>query len=146
LATLILKKVFLDDKDKKAKLTETQIESMKSFIRSQITFDNKEWKTLQRLGETLALLYQLSDIKKSFGEIMELFNKQEFLARKLSMFIISNLSDLGTIDDEMAKLNANDFKQIFAKCFEDQNDTVKKEGAHSCIAHGNWIKWNKENS
>ena len=125
LATLILKKVFLDDKDKKAKLTETQIESMKSFIRSQITFDNKEWKTLQRLGETLALLYQLSDIKKSFGEIMELFNKQEFLARKLSMFIISNLSDLGTIDDEMAKLNANDFKQIFAKCFEDQNDTVK---------------------
>ena len=125
LATLLLKKVFLDDKDKKEKLTQVQIESMKSFIRSQITFDNKEWKTLQRLGETLALLYQISDIKKSFAEIMELFNKQEFLARKLSMFIISNLSDLGTIDDEMAKANANDFKQIFAKCFEDQNDTVK---------------------
>lgn len=125
LATLILKKVFLDNKEKKEKLTENQIETMKSFIRSQITFDNKEWKTLQRLGETLALLYQISDIKKSFGEIMELFNKKEFLARKLSMFIISNLSDLGTIDDEMAKSNCNDFKTIFSKCFQDQNDTVK---------------------
>ena len=125
LATLILKKVFLDNKEKKQTLTENQIETMKSFIRSQITFENKEWKTLQRLGETLALLYQISDIKKSFGEIMELFNKQEFLARKLSMFIISNLSDLGTIDDNMAKSNCNDFKTIFSKCFEDQNDTVK---------------------
>ena len=125
LATLLLKKVFLDNKEKKEKLTESQIESMKSFIRSQITFDNKEWKTLQRLGEALALLYQISDIKKSFGEITELFNKQEFLARKLSMFIISNLSDLGAINDEMAKSNANDFKMIFSKCFEDQNDTVK---------------------
>ena len=125
LATLLLKKVFLDDKEKKEKLTVSHIESMKSFIRSQITFDNKEWKTLQRLGEALALLYQISDIKKSLGEITELFNKQEFLARKLSMFIISNLSDLGTIDDEMAKSNVNDFKTIFAKCLEDQNDTVK---------------------
>lgn len=125
LATLLLKKVFLDNNEVKEKLTENQIEAMKSFIRSQITFEKKEWKTLQRLGETLALLYQISDIKKSFGEIMELFNKQEFLARKLSMFIISNLSDLGTINDEMAKSNSNDFKTIFAKCFEDQNDTVK---------------------
>ena len=124
LATLLFKKVFLDDKDKKQKLTENEIESMKSFIRSQITF-NKEWKTLQRLGETLALLYQLSDIKKSFEEITQLFNNQEYLARKLSMFIISNLSDLGAIDDEMAKSYTNDFKTIFAKCFDDQNDTVK---------------------
>jgi hypothetical protein len=125
LATLLFKKVFLDDKNKKEKLTIDQIEEMKSFLRSQITFDNKEWKTLQRLGEALALLYQISDINKSFGEIMELFNKQEFLARKLSMFIISNLADLGVIDDEMAKSYCNDFKTIFAKCFEDQNDTVK---------------------
>ena len=125
LATLLFKKVFLDDKNKKEKLTTDQIEEMKSFLRSQITFDNKEWKTLQRLGEALALLYQISDINKSFGEIMELFNKQEFLARKLSMFIISNLADLGVIDDEMAKSYCNDFKTIFAKCFEDQNDTVK---------------------
>ena len=125
LATLLFKKVFLDNKEIKDKLNGNQIESMKSFIRSQITFENKEWKTLQRLGETLALLYQISDTKKSFAEIMELFNNQAFLARKLSMFIISNLSDLGTIDDEMAKSNSNDFKTIFIKCFEDQNDTVK---------------------
>ncbi len=125
LATLIFKKVYLDDKDKKEQLTQKEIEQMKSFIRSQISFENKEWKTLQRLGETLALLYQISDIKTSFGEIMELFNNQAFLARKLSMFIISNLSDLGTINDDMAKSNTNDFKTIFAKCFEDQNDTVK---------------------
>ena len=125
LASLLLKKVFLDNSEKKSKLNENQIEIMKSFIRSQITFQNKEWKTLQRLGETLSLLYQMSDIKKTFGEIMELFNKEEFLARKLSMFIISNLSDLGVINDEMAKSNVNDFKTIFAKCFEDKNDSVK---------------------
>ena len=125
LATLLFKKVFLDDKDKKENLTTEQIEGMKSFLRSQITFYNKEWKSLQRLGEALALLYQISDIKQSFGEIMELFNKQEFLARKLSMLIISNLSDLGVIDDEMAKSYCNDFITIFSKCFEDQNDTVK---------------------
>ena len=125
LATLIFKKVFLDDKDKKEKLTQKEIETMKAFIRSQISFQNKEWKTLQRLGEVLALLYQMSDIKKSFEEITQLFNNQEHLARKLSMFIISNLSDLGAINDEMAKSYTNDFKTIFAKCFEEQNDTVK---------------------
>ena len=56
---------------------------------------------------------------------MELFNKQEHLARKLSMFIISNLSDLGTINDEMAKSNSNDFKTY--KLIESINLLLKME-------------------
>ena len=42
----------------------------------------------------------LSLTKKSFSEIIELFNNEEFLARKLSMYIISNLSDLNAINNE----------------------------------------------
>ena len=44
---------------------------------------------------------------------MQLFNKNEFLARKLALFIISNLSDLGEINDELAKKYTQDFIQIF---------------------------------
>ena len=125
LATLMFKKTYLDNAEISSKLSETHIENFKSFIRSQIDFKNKEWKSLKLLGEVLALLYQLSDIKKSFSEIMELFNNEEFLARKLSMFLISNLSDLKTINDDLISNNVNDFKNIFNKCFNDTNDTVK---------------------
>jgi hypothetical protein len=31
---------------------------MKAFIRPQISFQNKEWKTLQRLGEVLAFYFK----------------------------------------------------------------------------------------
>lgn len=125
LATLMFKKVYLDTSELRSKLTPEQINQMKSFILSQISFD-KEWKSLKRLGETLALIYQISDIKAAFSEIMTLFGKTEFLARKLAMFILSNLADLGVINEEMIQSNSNDFKTIYKKCLtEDNNKEVK---------------------
>ena len=124
-ATLLLKKVYLDNIEIKEKLKEEEIEQIKQFIASQITFNNQEWKTLKRFGETLAMIYQHKKNKNYFSEIMVLFNKNEFLARKLALFIISNLSDLGEIDDNFAKQNAQDFIKIFELTIKDEKDEVK---------------------
>ena len=43
---------------------------------------------------------------------MELFNNEEFLARKLSIFLISNLSYLKAINDYLICNNVNDFKNF----------------------------------
>ena len=110
--TLMLKKVYFDNNEIRENLKDEEIEQITVFIRSQITFDNQDWKTLKRFGETLALIYQQRKNKDYFSEIMQLFNKNEFLARKLALFIISNLSDLGEINDELAKKYTQDFIQI----------------------------------
>ena len=124
-ATLILKKVYFDNNEIRENLKDEEIEQITVFIRSQITFDNQDWKTLKRFGETLALIYQQRKNKDYFSEIMQLFNKNEFLARKLALFIISNLSDLGEINDELAKKYTQDFIQIFNLTLKDEKDEVR---------------------
>ena len=55
-ATLMLKKVYFDNNEIRENLKDEEIEQITVFIRSQITFDNQDWKTLKRFGETLALI------------------------------------------------------------------------------------------
>lgn len=49
------------------------------------------------------MIYKLKKGEGYFREIMELYNKSNIFARKLALFIISNLSDLGVIDDNIAE-------------------------------------------
>ena len=125
-ATLMLKKVYLDNNDVRQKLSKEELDEIRKFIGTQITFNNQEWKTLKRFGEVLAMIYHLDKDKNyHFDEIMTIFNKNDFLGRKLALFIISNLSDLGVIDDEFAQNNSNDFKNIYEVTINDAKDEVK---------------------
>ena len=125
LATLMLKKAYFDNNEIKDKLKSNEIEHVKLFIASQITFNNQDWKTLKRFGETLAMIYKLKKGEGYFREIMELYNKSNIFARKLALFIISNLSDLGVIDDNIANKYAKEFIMIFGSTIKDENDEIK---------------------
>ena len=135
-STLILKKTYFDNSEIRDKLKDEDIEKIKSFIASRITFNNQDWITLKRFGEVLAMIYQQSKDNNYFKDIFELFNKNEFLARKLALFIISNLSDLGVINDDLAKNYSNDFIQIFNVTMKDEKDEVKSS---SIIAFNKFI-------
>ena len=135
-STLILKKTYFDNSEIRDKLKDEDIEKIKSFIASRITFFNQDWITLKRFGEVLAMIYQQSKDNNYFKDIFELFNKNEFLARKLALFIISNLSDLGVINDDLAKNYSNDFIQIFNITMKDEKDEVKSS---SIIAFNKFI-------
>ena len=135
-STLILKKTYFDNSEIRDKLKDEDIEKIKSFIASRITFYNQDWITLKRFGEVLAMIYQQSKDNNYFKDIFELFNKNEFLARKLALFIISNLSDLGVINDDLAKNYSNDFIQIFNVTMKDEKDEVKSS---SIIAFNKFI-------
>ena len=124
-ATLMMKKMYLDNNEILEKY-KNDLEEIRNFILSQITFNNQDWITLKRFGEVLAMIYQKGKEKNYyFEEIMQIFSKNDFLARKLALFIISNLSELGVINDNFAKQNSNDFIQIFKVTMEDKKDEVK---------------------
>ena len=125
-ATLMLKKFYLDNNEAREKLLKNEIEDIRKFIEGQITFNNQEWKTLKRFGEVLAMIYHL-DVDKNYhlAEIMQIFMNNDFLGRKLALFIISNLSDLGVLNDEFVNKNSNDFITIFDATIKDANDEVK---------------------
>ena len=125
-ATLMLKKAYLDDKEIRDKLSKEDIENIRNFIEGQITFNNQEWNTLKRFGEVLAMIYHL-DSEKNYHltEIMQIFNKNDIFGRKLTLFIISNLSDLGVLNDEFVGKNSNDFIQIFNITINDKENEVK---------------------
>ena len=126
LSCLMMKKVYFDNKDIKVNLTNEQILNIKNFLKSQISFNqNKNWKTLQRIGDNLAHLYQLSDMKESFSEILSWFNSSEPLARKFSIYIIEFLSDLLFFKSDLVKNNLNDFKNMFNKGLNDNDIQVK---------------------
>ena len=126
LSSLMMKKVYFENKDIRSNLTNEQILNIKNFLKSQISFNsNKNWKTLQRIGDNLAYLYQLSDMKESFSEILFWFNSNEPLARKFSIYIIEFLSDLSFFKCDLVKSNLNDFKNMFIKGLNDNDIQVK---------------------
>ena len=126
LASLMMKKVYFENKDIRSNLTNEQILNIKNFLKSQISFNsNKNWKTLQRIGDNLAYLYQLSDMKESFSEILFWFNSNEPLARKFSIYIIEFLSDLSFFKSDLVQSNLNDFKNMFIKGLNDNDIQVK---------------------
>ena len=126
LSSLMFKKVYLENKNIMSNLTDEQILQMKNFLKSQITFNqNKSWKTLQRIADNLSHLYQLSDMKESFSEILSWFNNNEPLARKFAIYIIEVLSDLLVFKNDLVKSNLNDFKSMFNKGLNDNDIQVK---------------------
>jgi hypothetical protein len=61
LATLMLKKVYLDNKEKKDSLTQEEKNALLQILKSKIDF-TKNWKSLQRIADALAPTYQITSL------------------------------------------------------------------------------------
>ena len=116
LATLMLKKVYLDNKEKKDSLTQEEKNALLQILKSKIDF-TKNWKSLQRIADALAPTYQITSLPNGLSEIMNWFNDQNNAkSRKFAIYIIEVLCDLRAITDKVLDSNAiENFKLYLIK-------------------------------
>ena len=132
LATLMLKKVYLDNKEKKESLTDEEKNALLQILKSKIDF-NKNWKSLQRIADALAPTYQITSLPNGLSEIMNWFNNQnDPKSRKFAFYIIEVLCDLSAITEDVLDSNAiENFKIIFTKGLDDNDIDVKVSSLNS---------------
>ena len=88
LSTLMLKKVYLDNKEKKDSLSNEEKNKLLQLLKSKIDF-NKNWKNLQRIADALSIVYEITSLPNGLSEIMNLFNDQNNAkSRKFAIYII----------------------------------------------------------
>lgn len=125
LSTLLLKKTYLEDKTILKFLSAENLSLLESTLKLNLNFESNDWKTLQRTGEALAIMFSGADLPSCFREIINWFSSANALARRFAVFLIENLCDLNVINDEIAKGNFSDFTQIFEKGLNDPDTNVK---------------------
>jgi hypothetical protein len=124
LATLLLKKTYLDDPEVLKVLTPDQLSLMKALLIENLNFQ-KEWKTLQRIGEALAKIYTVSDLRSSFADIMAWFNNENPVTKQFAILLIEILCDHKVLKDDVVKDAVNDFHAIFQKGLLDSDVKVR---------------------
>jgi hypothetical protein len=124
LATLLLKKTYLDDPEILKQLTPEQLGHMKALLLENLNFQ-KEWKTLQRIGEALAKIYTVSDLRSSFADIMAWFNHENAVTRQFAIFLIEILCDHKVLNSDVVKDSVSDFHGIFEKGLLDTDVKVR---------------------
>lgn len=125
LAALLLKKNFLEDKNILANLTADNLNVLEKVLKQNIDFENKEFKTLQRIGEGMAILYSGSDLKNCFNDIIAWFSSSLPIARRFAVFLIESLCELRVLTDEVVKNSVSEFLEIFRKGLSDPDTNVK---------------------
>ena len=128
LSTLLFKKTYCDDKEKLKSLSADDKNSLLNLVKSKIDFSGaKSWKSLERLGEALSPLYQVTNLSNGFVDILKWFSDQANpISRKFAVFVIKVLCTLTAITEEALDDTAvNNFKDIFSKGLDDQNIDVK---------------------
>lgn len=128
LSTLLLKKSFLDDLETLNKLSGDDKQNLINLLKSKIDFSGaKSWKSLQRIGEAIAPLYQSSNMQGGFVDILQWFNDtNSAVSRKFAIFIIEVLCNINAINEDVLDDNAvNNFKEIFKKGLNDVDIDVK---------------------
>ena len=132
LSTLMLKKVYLDNKEKKDSLSNEEKNKLLQLLKSKIDF-NKNWKNLQRIADALSIVYEITSLPNGLSEIMNLFNDQNNAkSRKFAIYIIEVLCDLRAITDKVLDSNAiENFKIIFTKGLDDNDIDVKVSSLNS---------------
>lgn len=144
LATLMLKKTYLDDSEVVKNLTSDQILSLKETLKAFVIFEGKDWKTLQRLADALAKVYALTDLQTSFADILSWFKSQNPLAKQFSVYLIEVLCELGVLKDEIVKTSSGDFKAIFEEALqESQGLQVLLTSVHAVTQFLNFLKENE---
>ena len=124
----MFKKTFCDDKEKLKNLSQDDKNSLLNLVKSKIDFSGaKSWKSLQRIGEALSPLYQVTNLSNGFVDILKWFSDQSNpMSRKFAVFVIEVLCNLSAITEEALDETAvNNFKEIFSKGLDDQNIDVK---------------------
>ena len=103
LSTLLFKKTFCDDSKKLEALSPEDKSTLINLIKSKIDFaGGKSWKSLQRLAEALAPLYQVTNLSNGFVDILKWFEDQaNALSRKFAIFIIEVLCTLNAINESI---------------------------------------------
>ena len=132
LSTLMLKKVYLDNKEKKDSLSNEEKNKLLQLLKSKIDF-NKNWKNLQRIADALSIVYEITSLPNGLSEIMNWFNDQNNAkSRKFAIYIIEVLCDLRAITDKVLDSNAiENFKIIFTKGLDDNDIDVKVSSLNS---------------
>ena len=71
LSTLMFKKVFCDNKENLSKFSPSEKEQLINLLKSKIDFSGKKsWKSLQRIAEALAPLYNSQNLANGFFDII----------------------------------------------------------------------------
>ncbi len=140
LSTLMLKKVYLDNKEKKDSLSNEEKNKLLQLLKSKIDF-NKNWKNLQRIADALSIVYEITSLPNGLSEIMNWFNDQNNAkSRKFAIYIIEVLCDLRAITDKVLDFNAiENFKIIFNKGLDNYDIDVKVSSLNSATQ---FFKWN----
>lgn len=127
LSALLLKKTYLDSPEKRQKLSLDEAKLLIDLVKTQINFQGRSWKTLQRLGDNLAPLYQVSGLGQGLQEIMNWFSDQaNAISRKFAIYLIEVLCELGALKEELIDDNAiQNFKVIFSNGLKDADIEVK---------------------
>ena len=126
LATLMLKKIFLDNKEKKDTLTPNDLNDLVALLKSKLNFSSS-WKSIQRIADALSPCYLALSLPNGLNEIMNWFNDaNNATSRKFAIYLIEVLCDLEAIKDSMLDQTACDnFKEIFNKGLSDVDIDVK---------------------
>ena len=73
----MFKKTFCDNKEKLKNLSQDDKNSLLNLVKSKIDFSGaKSWKSLQRIGEALSPLYQVTNLSNGFVDILKWFSDQ----------------------------------------------------------------------
>ena len=128
LSTLLFKKTFCEDDKKLQCFSNEEKISLINLVKSKIDLTGgKSWKSLQRLAEALAPLYQATNLPSGLADILKWFSDQaNAISRKFAIFLIEVLCTLNAINESVLDDGAiNNFKSIFSKGLEDPDIDVK---------------------
>ena len=128
LSTLLFKKTFCEDDKKLQSFSNEEKTSLINLVKSKIVLTGeKSWKSLQRLAEALAPLYQATNLPSGLADILKWFSDQaNAISRKFAIFLIEVLCTLNAINESVLDAGAiNNFKGIFSQGLEDPDTDVK---------------------
>ena len=78
---------------------------LKNSIENIGSSPDKDWKFLERIGENIAKLYSVVDLSRSFTQIVSLFNNENAVIRRVSIFLLDSIIDLNLIKEDLIQVS-----------------------------------------
>lgn len=125
LAALMFKKTLLDDTEYLKSLGSEASDKLINDVFFPLVSPDKDWKFLERIGENIAKLYSVVDLSRSFAQIVALFNNENAVIRRVSIFLLDSIIDLNLIKEDLIQVSTNDFNALFSKGLKDEDTHVR---------------------